>query len=102
MESPAVEAVAVAAEVWGHHHASVALDGRVPLFFVADSVVSEAFFCPLADFDCAVVVSSEQPVALFLVDFVNVVRGLLFESCFSQSFFTPRLTETVGMERWMI
>ena len=75
MESPAVEAVAVAAEVWGHHHASVALNGRVPLFFVADSVVPEAFFCPLADFDCAVIVSSDQPVALFMIDLVDVVRG---------------------------
>ena len=75
MESPAVEAVAVAAEVWGHHHASVALNGWVPQLFVACSVVSEAFFCPLADFDCAVIVSSDQPVALFMIDLLDVVRG---------------------------
>ena len=58
VESPTMQAVAIAAEVWSHHHASVALYRGVPHFFVADPVVPEALFCPLADLDCAVVAAS--------------------------------------------
>jgi len=74
VKSPAVEAVAVAAEVGGHHHASVALNRRVPQLFVADSVVPEALFCPLADLDCAVIVPPNQPVALSTIDPADIFR----------------------------
>jgi hypothetical protein len=70
MKPPTVEAVAVAAEVRGHHHASVALNRRIPQLFVANPVVSKAFFRPLANLNCAVKVAADKPVSLPVIDFV--------------------------------
>lgn len=74
MESPAVEAVTIAAKVRGHHHASMALNWGVPHFFVTDSVVPKALFCPSTNFDCTVIVSSNKSVALFTIDFLDIIR----------------------------
>lgn len=68
MKPPTVKAVAVAAEVWGHHHASVALNRWIPEFLIADSVVAEAFLRPLANFYCAVKMAADKPVTLPVVD----------------------------------
>ena len=59
-----MKAVEVASQVWSHHHASVALNGRVPKLLVADPIVAEAFLRPLANLYCAVRVSSDYPIAL--------------------------------------
>jgi hypothetical protein len=70
MKPPTVEAVAVAPEVRGHHHAPVALNRGIPQLFVADPVMSEAFFRPLANLNRAVKVAADKPVSLPVVDFV--------------------------------
>jgi len=63
-----VKTVKVAAQVWGHHHASMALNRWVPEFLIADSVVPEAFLRPLADLNCAVRVRSDYSIALTVED----------------------------------
>jgi len=70
VKPPTVEAVAVAAKVRGHHHASVALNRRIPQFLIADSVVAEAFLRPLTNLNRTVKVVSDKPVPLPIIDFV--------------------------------
>jgi len=40
VKSPAVEAMEIASKIWGHHHASVALNRRIPELLVADAIIS--------------------------------------------------------------
>jgi hypothetical protein len=72
MKPPTVEAVAVAAEIRGHHHAPVALNRGIPQLFVTGSVVSEAFFRPLANLNRAVKVIANKPVSLLVIDFMHL------------------------------
>jgi len=71
MKPPAMKTVKVASQVRGHHHASVAFNRRVPKLLVADTVVSEAFLCPLANLNRAVVVGSDYSVALTAEDLLK-------------------------------